>query len=127
MSKKKYTPPSKIAARVYKALQSSNFTVLTEVDIGERLRVDFVVRELSLACEADGNQHSVMNGHFFDGKDDFRAAKARDQRKAVLCEQQGLKLVRLDEKEILSSASPKHLLSIILQKLAQQQTESEEW
>lgn len=128
MSKKKYQPPSKIAARVYKALQSSNFTVLTEVDIGERLRVDFVVREISAAIEADGNQHQTMNGHFFDGKDDFRAAKARDQRKAVLCEQNGLTLIRLSEQEIMAASGPSELLQQILQKLqAQQQTESEEW
>ena len=127
MSRKKYVPPSKLAARVYKALLLTNYTILTEFPVGERLEVDFVIREIALACEVDGRQHTEYNSFHYDGKDDFRAAKSRDQRKQVLCEQQGLKLIRLDEKEIMGAASPEALLQLILQKSTQKDETEEEW
>ncbi len=126
MSKKRYQPPSKAAERVWKALLLSGFTILPEYDLGERLRGDFLLRELLVIVEIDGKQHTVYNSFHYDGKDDFRAAKARDQRKAVLCEQQGLNLIRLDEDEVMASSGPQELLALILSKLSQQQTESEE-
>lgn len=126
MTRKKYQPPSKIAARVYKALLLTNYTILTEFPVGERLEVDFVIREIALACEVDGRQHTEYNSFHYDGKDAFRAAKSRDQRKAVLCEQQGLNLIRLSEKEVMGAASPEELLALILSKASQQKTESEE-
>lgn len=101
-------------------------TVIEQYPIGERLEVDFVVKSLSLALEADGKQHQTFNGFHYDGKDDFRAAKGRDQRKQVLCEQQGLTLIRLDEKEIMAAPNPEALLQLILTKLAETKKEQEE-
>lgn len=126
MTRKKYTPPSKLAARVYKSLQLTQYTILPEYDLGERLRGDYLLREIGVVIEVDGAQHTSYSSLYHNGKDDFRAAKARDQRKQVLCEQQGLKLIRLDEKEIMGAPGPQELLHIILQKANHKPTESEE-
>lgn len=126
MTRKKYVPPSKLAARVYKSLQLTQYTILPEYDLGERLRGDYLLREIGVVIEVDGSQHTSYSSLYHNGKDDFRAAKARDQRKEVVCEQQGLKLIRLSEKEIMGAASPEALLQTILKLASQQQSESEE-
>lgn len=128
MSRKKYVPPSKAAARVYKALLLSGFAVIPEAAMsGTRLRFDFAVPALNCYVDVQGRQHFEYVGHFYDGKDDFRAAKGRDQQKVAWCEENGQILVTLDEKEVMASAGPSELLALILQKLSQHQTESEEW
>jgi very-short-patch-repair endonuclease len=128
VARAKYVPPSKIAARCFTALNTLGMTVLPEVNVGERLEVDFIVRELNLALECDGKQHDEFSAFFHGTKDGFRDSKKRDNRKQVLCEEQGLKLVRLSEKEIMQTGGPEELISLILQKLKQQQqSEEEEW
>lgn len=92
-----------------------------------RLRFDFAVPSLNLMVEVQGRQHTEYNGFHYDGKDDFRAAKARDQKKAAYCEENGLVLVILDEKDVMASSGPQELLAKILSLIPQQQTESEEW
>lgn len=123
---KKYTPPSKIAARTYAALKLTGFTIVTEFSVGERLRGDFLIRELACVIEVDGDQHEVMNPFFHDGKDAFRNSKKRDNRKEVLCQEQGLKLVRLSAKEVMAAKDAQELVKLILAKLAGVET-VEEW
>lgn len=93
---------------------------------GTRLRFDFAVPNLNLMAEIQGRQHHEYVGHFHDGKDDFRAAKARDQQKVQYCEENGLILVILEEKEIMASPGPQELLSLIMQKMNEQKVETEE-
>lgn len=127
MSRKKYVPPSKLAARVYKALLLTNFVVIPEAQMSNtRLRFDFAVPNLNLFVECQGSQHEVFNSHHYASKDDFRAAKARDQKKAAYCEENAQTLVTLSEKEIMGAASPEALLQTILKLASQQQSESEE-
>lgn len=128
MTRKKYVPPSKLAARVYKALLLTNFAVIPEATMSNtRLKFDFAVPNLSIVVECDGSQHQTYSGFFHDGKDDFRAAQARDQQKQAYCDENGLTLVRLDEKEIMFCCSPVDLLKKILEKVNQKDETPEEW
>lgn len=120
-----YKPPSRIAERVYKALKLSGFTIIPEYNVGGRLRVDYLIRELSVCIEVDGLQHSQFVPHFHGDKDGFRNSKKRDNKKHVLLEAEGLKLVRLSEDQINKAASPQELLQIIFQQVKPE--EIEEW
>lgn len=124
---KKYKPPSKLAERTYKALQTLGMTVIPEYDkLGERLRVDFVVRELGLAIEVQGSQHTEFSKLYHGNQDGFRNSQKRDNRKKVLCEEQGLKLIELSESEIMNASGPEDLAKLILQKHTELAHE-EEW
>ncbi len=123
--KPKHIPASKAAGRAYKALLQTQYTIIPEYSLGERLRGDYYIKELRILLEVDGSQHTLYNSFHYDGKDDFRAAKMRDQKKQSLCEQQGLTLIRLTEKEIMATKSPEELLQIIYARIPK--TESEIW
>jgi very-short-patch-repair endonuclease len=120
-----YKPPSKIAERVYKALRLSGFTIIPEYNVGGRLRVDFLIRELSLCVEVDGQQHTQFTPFMHGDKDGFRNSKKRDNKKQVLLEAEGLRLVRLSEYQINNAANPQELLNIIYKQITPK--EEEEW
>jgi very-short-patch-repair endonuclease len=105
-----------------------DYTILQEYNVGSRLRVDYVLKELSTAFEVQGSQHSDFSSLFHDSKDALRAAKQRDQKKAELCAEHGLKLITLDYPVIMRCKSPEELLAIILQEMnGKTQEESDEW
>jgi very-short-patch-repair endonuclease len=100
-------------------------TVIPEFSLGDRLRGDFLVRELNCLIECQGQQHEEFSAFFHGDKDGFRDSKRRDNRKKVLCEQQGLRLVELNEREIMSASGPEELAKLILQKLSNLKQETE--
>jgi hypothetical protein len=108
---------SKGERRVLAALRLlGNHTLLREYQIGERLRIDIFIKNLALAIEVQGLQHSTFNGHFYDSAEAFKAAKQRDRRKADLCHEQGITLVVLEYDEVMRADSAESLLGIILER-----------
>lgn len=121
-----YRPPSKAAERVYKALALTMFDVQPEVSIGGRLRLDFVIKELGVAIEVQGSQHSSFNGFFHDSKYAFKDQQKRDRKKEELCEDTGLTLIQLEERDVLSAPDARALLEFILSAIELKRSEKED-
>jgi len=117
---------------VFKALQTlGSFQIREQYQVGEKLRIDFVILELRLGVEFDGSQHYEFNGHFYDSKIAFKQAQARDKRKDELCRQANIMLVRLDEQTIKKAKDAeslaKEILKRVQEKRIQSLTEYDEW
>jgi very-short-patch-repair endonuclease len=65
---------------------------------GEKLRIDFFLPRSKLAVEVMGEQHYTYSKFFHGNKENFIASKSRDSRKALWCEINDIKLVKIDEK-----------------------------
>jgi hypothetical protein len=76
--------------------------VLTEVAIGERLRLDACCPRYRLAAEYHGAQHFRYCEHFHRDMAGFRASQARDRRKEEICRQKGVALVVFRAEDDLS-------------------------
>jgi very-short-patch-repair endonuclease len=124
---------SKGEERVLKALALfGNHRVAREHPIGERLRLDFYIKNLNLAYEVQGIQHTEFNGFHYDSKEAFAAAKLRDKRKVELCMELGITLVHLTYDEVMRSKDAESLLALILERTKEARTkagdeEEDEW
>jgi very-short-patch-repair endonuclease len=67
--------------------------IVNEYHIGDRLKLDVYCPSYKLALEFHGIQHFKYSPLFFDSKDEFIEAQKRDDKKAVLCAEQGIVLV----------------------------------
>jgi very-short-patch-repair endonuclease len=72
-----------------------NQRIITEHDVGERLRLDIYLPSLRIAFEYDGRQHLQYVEHFHGDLQGFANAKKRDARKVELCEKQGITLISI--------------------------------
>ena len=59
------------------------------------LELDGYHEELNIAFEYDGKQHHKFMKHFHKTEDDFKAQQARDAEKDMLCEKEGIILIRI--------------------------------
>lgn len=80
----------------------SHFTIVQEYAIGEGLCVDFFIREMKLAVEYDGRQHSEYIPHFHGSRATFAHNKGLDQKKNTICSLNGIILVRFNYNEKLT-------------------------
>lgn len=74
------------------------------------LFVDIYLPGLKVGFEYDGQQHFEYNEHFHGSRDNFVKAQRRDLEKDMLCEQQGITLIRIAYNEDMSR-------ELVLQKL----------
>lgn len=75
--------------------------IISEMHIGKRLRVDFVVtKPYNLAFEFDGSQHSKFTSYFHGDRAGFSASESRDLEKESLLEKRGLNLIRISDTAI---------------------------
>lgn len=66
----------------------------------QKLFVDFVLEQMSLAIEVQGRQHTEFVPHFHGGADGFRKQKHRDGVKAEALAIAGYALLQIHESEI---------------------------
>lgn len=76
--------------------------VWRQFHIGEGLRLDFFVPQNNTGWEYDGIQHFKEIEIFKNDKENLITRKERDKRKNFLCEQLGIKLVRIPYSEHLN-------------------------
>lgn len=82
--------------------------IVSEFPLGERLRVDFVIKEpYNLAFEFDGIQHSEYSEFFHGSKGAFIESQQRDDRKEVLLSNRGINLIRLNKTDFDKDAIEK--------------------
>lgn len=67
--------------------------IVTEHQVGERLRLDIYCQSYRLGAEYHGRQHFYYSDLFYSSESDFKAAQQRDDRKLELCKEQGIALV----------------------------------
>ena len=65
---------------------------------GKNLELDIFNEELKLAVETDGEQHSKYIPFFHKNYEHFLNQKYRDEIKNMLCQQNGIRLIRIDHK-----------------------------
>ena len=65
---------------------------------GKNLELDIYNEELKLAIETDGQQHANYVPFFHKNYEHFLNQKYRDEIKNMLCEKNGVKLIRIDHK-----------------------------
>lgn len=62
---------------------------------GERLELDFLIEELNIAIEVQGEQHYVFTPFFQKDSDGFKDRLRCDNFKKRVCEQMGLRLIEI--------------------------------
>lgn len=67
--------------------------VINEHMVGDGLFLDVYCPKWKLAAEYHGRQHFFYTGMFHNSIDEFKAGVLRDERKADLCQKQGIALV----------------------------------
>lgn len=70
-----------------------NESIVSEHHIGDRLKLDIYCPKYKIAAEYHGRQHFYYTGKFFNSKEDFEEAVERDEKKATLCQEQGIALL----------------------------------
>jgi len=65
---------------------------------GKNLELDILNEELKLAIEVDGEQHSKYIPFFHKNYEHFLNQKYRDEIKNMLCQQNGIRLIRINHK-----------------------------
>lgn len=75
-----------------------------EYNIAERgaLFLDIYIPALKVAFEFDGEQHFRFCEHFHDTRENFIAAKKRDVKKDIRCDELGITLIRVAYNETMS-------------------------
>ena len=66
---------------------------------GENLYIDFLIPFRKICIEVQGEQHRSFSLHYHGDIAGFKAAQARDRRKAEWCELNGFTLITLDDNE----------------------------
>jgi Cft2 family RNA processing exonuclease len=64
---------------------------------GKRLELDCYNSALGLAVEYDGQQHQAYNPHFHSSKKQWQEQVFRDKVKDFLCDQHGVRLIRVPD------------------------------
>jgi very-short-patch-repair endonuclease len=85
--------------------------VVLEHHLGEKLFLDFYLPFLDLAFEFDGIQHTKYVEHFHGNAEGFYKSKMRDARKAELCMEQGITLIRFDHNDSLDVEAVRERIS----------------
>ncbi len=67
--------------------------IINEHHLGERLKLDVYCPSYKLGFEFHGIQHFKYSPLFFESKEDFIEAQKRDEKKSILCVEQGIVLV----------------------------------
>jgi hypothetical protein len=62
---------------------------------GERLELDFCVRDLGVAVEVQGKQHYEFTPFFHDSAQDFLDQQRRDREKLSICKHMGISLIHV--------------------------------
>ena len=70
-----------------------NESIVSEHHIGDRLKLDIYCPKYKIAAEYHGRQHFYYTGRFFNSKEDFEEAVQIDEKKARLCQEQGIALL----------------------------------
>lgn len=84
-----------------------------EFPVGEKLRVDFLIKEpYNLAFEFDGVQHEEYSSFFHGSRGGFQEAIQRDERKEVLLRNRGIHLIRLSSLQ-MDQTSIEEMVSIV--------------
>ena len=80
----------------------SKYTILWEQPIKSlNARLDILVKELGIAIEVDGVQHTEFNMFFHRDASGYIKSMKADEAKNDFCEMNGIKLVRLNYKDSL--------------------------
>jgi hypothetical protein len=131
---------SKLQRRIGNAirLQFSGFTVQENIrpawltsDKGERLELDFYIKELDIAFEIQGEQHYSFTPLFHQSIEDFNAQVRRDVCKRRLCLKHGVELFEVTSvgeyealslrlSKILEAHKAQAIKDCILKKVAQE-------
>ena len=78
----------------------SSFTILEEFNIpGSRFHLDFLIPELKIAIEVDGEQHYKFNKFHHRDRAGFLRAQKRDRDKEEWCMLNNIKLIRIRKDE----------------------------
>lgn len=64
-------------------------------ETGQRLELDFFIKELNVAIEVQGAQHFVYTPHFHEDAQGFHEQLKRDRNKNVACEKRGIALYEI--------------------------------
>lgn len=70
----------------------------------ERLELDFLLTELDVAIEVQGDQHFRYTPYFHATYDDFKAQLARDEAKKLRCNDYGITLIEVLDEDDLEDA-----------------------
>ena len=80
-----------------------NTRIVHDYNVGERLKVDFVVvSSLLIGFEIDGAQHYSYNSRFHRSRNDWKVQRKLDYRKEELCRDKGILLIRIDARHGVS-------------------------
>lgn len=60
-----------------------------------KLEIDCYCPELKIGIEADGEYHKVYSHHYHKTRKNFQKQKERDHIKDILCQKNGIKLIRI--------------------------------
>jgi hypothetical protein len=96
-------------------LMFPNTTILHDFHLGEGLKLDFLIKSTcKIGVEIDGDQHFKFNTRWHKTKMDFENQKRRDERKAVLCSEKGIVLVRYDARNGVSPSGLHRMVKDVL-------------
>ena len=87
------------------------FTVSEEVHLGNKLRLDLLVREIGLGVEFHGRQHFELVKHFHLDNAGYQRAKQRDKNKQIRCIELNIQVIEFDYREKLT---PEYIIEKIL-------------
>lgn len=82
-----------------------NEKIVTEEQIGDKLRLDVYCPSYKLAAEYHGRQHFQYVQHFHGDKEGFYASQQRDEKKAEICHNLGIALIVLRYNDCLDEDS----------------------
>jgi len=68
--------------------------------VGTKLKLDLFIDSLKIAFEFDGSQHEEFNPFFHGDRLRWLQSKNRDDLKEQWCKQNGIKLIRITEKDL---------------------------
>ncbi len=92
-----YCKESKLEKEVEEVLKQNNINFIKQCRKNyfewlDRLSLDFYLPDFNIAIECQGKQHFGWNG-FFGGEDEFKKQIERDNKKAKLCSEHGIRLI----------------------------------
>jgi very-short-patch-repair endonuclease len=99
----KQSRSEKMMTEMVEKLYPENIWTKTRPDFlkynkGRNLELDLYCVELNLAFEYDGRQHRTYIPHFHKTEQEFEELQKRDIWKDKMCEEQGIKLIRIPDK-----------------------------
>lgn len=88
--------------------------------LGQHYRYDFFLPELNTIIESDGGQHFKCV-EFFGGEDHFKKIQERDITKTNYCRNNGIKMIRISFKELVSHEKVETVLNGLFKRLETEQ------